>query len=209
MHRSYLDYKHYSGDYRKLAEDITRHKDAEYRQLGERLLKVQDLFDIQRKYIIKQKQAVTNINIGILSQNPQNPQSADEVGELRKIWNVSDEKRFTAMLMGLCAHVLLVGKPGRGKTVLCLLLAALIKASFARIQCTVDTDPSDIRGSAIPLSDGSIQYMTGPIENNIVLADEINRATGKRKARFSKRWPKGNLPAISMRILMAHRRSEP
>ena len=181
-----LDYKRYKGDYDRFADDVAR-QDSD---LGERLRVTQAIFRNCRRYVIKQKSAVTNIIIGLSSQNPQNPFSEDEIAHLRSTWG--DDPLFNAKLMGICAHVLLLGKPGRAKTVLCRVAAASIKASFARIQCTVDLDPSDIRGSAF-LKDGVIGYMSGPIENNFVLADEINRATGKAQGAILEPMAEGRL----------------
>ena len=168
-----LDYKNCKGNYDRFADDVAK----EDPELGERLRVTQAIFRNCRRYVVKQKSAVTNIIIGLHSQNPQNPLSEDEVADLRAA--LGDDPLFNAKMMGICAHVLLLGKPGRAKTVLCRVAAASIKASFARIQCTVDLDPADVRGSAFLKPDGAIGYISGPIENNFILADEVNRATPK------------------------------
>ena len=77
-------------------------------------------------------------------------------------------------------HVLLEDVPGVGKTSLAKALADSVALSFARIQCTPDTMPSDITGVSIFNSkDQSFQVVPGPVVNNIVLVDELNRTSPK------------------------------
>lgn len=74
-------------------------------------------------------------------------------------------------------HVLLEDVPGVGKTLAAKALAQSIEGSFSRLQFTPDLLPSDITGSAIYRSDTrEFEFSAGPIFNNVVLADEINRA---------------------------------
>ena len=83
-------------------------------------------------------------------------------------------------------HVLLEGAPGLGKTHLVRTLARLVGGSFARIQFTPDLMPSDVLGTSLVVAtaDGGkdLQYRKGPIFANLVLADEINRATPKTQS---------------------------
>lgn len=80
-------------------------------------------------------------------------------------------------------HLLIEDVPGVGKTTLAKGLARCIDASFGRIQFTPDTLPSDVTGISIyNMSTGSFKYEKGPILNNIVLADEINRTSPKTQA---------------------------
>lgn len=79
-------------------------------------------------------------------------------------------------------HCLIEDVPGVGKTVLAMSLARSIDASFSRLQLTPDLLPADILGVSIYRRDaatgsGSFDFTRGPIFANIVLADEINRAT--------------------------------
>jgi len=80
-----------------------------------------------------------------------------------------------ALLSG--GHILLEDIPGLGKTTLALALSGGLGLSFGRVQCTSDLLPSDITGiSVFNREENRFRFMKGPIFNNIVLADEINRA---------------------------------
>jgi MoxR-like ATPase len=80
-------------------------------------------------------------------------------------------------------HLLLEDIPGLGKTTLALALAKALGLSFGRIQCTSDLLPSDITGLSIfDRNDSRFRFVPGPIFNNIVLADEINRAMPKTQS---------------------------
>src|SRR6266436_6050355 len=83
-------------------------------------------------------------------------------------------------------HVLLEGVPGLGKTTLLRTLARTLQLKYSRIQFTPDLMPADIVGSMIMESDdrGSkmLRFQHGPIFANLVLADEINRATPKTQS---------------------------
>src|SRR5271154_4488083 len=82
-------------------------------------------------------------------------------------------------------HVLLEGVPGLGKTTLLRTLARVLQLKYSRIQFTPDLMPADIVGSMIiDTEDGSktLRFSAGPIFSNLVLADEINRATPKTQS---------------------------
>jgi len=83
-------------------------------------------------------------------------------------------------------HVLLEGVPGLGKTVLLKTLAETLDMDWSRIQFTPDLMPADIVGTQIlhQSADGSreLRFREGPITANLVLADEVNRATPKTQA---------------------------
>lgn len=80
-------------------------------------------------------------------------------------------------------HVLLEGAPGLGKTLLAKSLAQLMSGSFGRIQGTADLMPSDITGLHIFNSEGNrFEFVPGPIFNDVVLVDEINRAGPKTQS---------------------------
>nr|HPM41463.1 AAA family ATPase [bacterium] len=80
-------------------------------------------------------------------------------------------------------HLLIEDVPGIGKTLLGIALSRSIAASFRRIQFTNDLLPSDILGvSTFNPKEGRFEFREGPIFSNIVLADEINRATPKTQS---------------------------
>ena len=83
-------------------------------------------------------------------------------------------------------HVLLEGVPGLGKTALVRALAEALDLAFSRVQFTPDLMPSDITGTNIIVEDAAggrrFEFQVGPIFANVVLADEINRATPKTQS---------------------------
>src|SRR5437762_906060 len=89
-----------------------------------------------------------------------------------------------SMLAG--GHVLLEGVPGLGKTKLVSTLSDVMRLKFSRIQFTPDLMPADITGTNVVQEDalGSkfLEFQQGPIFSNIVLADEVNRATPKTQS---------------------------
>ncbi|TLS53702.1 MoxR family ATPase [Paenibacillus antri] len=88
---------------------------------------------------------------------------------------------LTALLAG--GHVLVEDVPGTGKTVLIKALAKSVQAQFRRIQCNPDLLPTDITGVSIyhPKTE-AFEFRPGPIMTNILLIDEINRATTKTQS---------------------------
>jgi MoxR-like ATPase len=84
-------------------------------------------------------------------------------------------------------HILLEGVPGLGKTLLVRTLSSALSLEFRRIQFTPDLMPADIIGTNIVMEDKAtgkrhFQFQTGPIFGQIILADEINRATPKTQS---------------------------
>ena len=91
------------------------------------------------------------------------------------------EKIVVCLLLG--GHVLLEDVPGSGKTTLAKALAASINGDFKRIQMTPDLLPADITGVNIfDLKTSEFKFVKGPVFTNILIADEINRATPKTQS---------------------------
>lgn len=90
-------------------------------------------------------------------------------------------KAVIALLTG--SHILLEDVPGSGKTMLAKTLAASVDGTFKRIQMTPDMLPADITGVNIfDLKTSQFRFVKGPVFTNILIADEINRATPKTQA---------------------------
>jgi MoxR-like ATPase len=103
---------------------------------------------------------------------------------------VGQEGAVDQVLLGILAggHVLLEGAPGLGKTLLVRTLAEAMDTKFSRIQFTPDLLPSDVIGTQVLVMDpeqrarGAFVLQKGPIFGQLVLADEINRATPKTQS---------------------------
>lgn len=80
-------------------------------------------------------------------------------------------------------HLLVEDLPGTGKTLLARSLATAIGGRFGRVQCTPDLLPSDITGTSVHRPDhGDWQFRPGPVFANVVLVDEVNRASPRTQA---------------------------
>ncbi len=94
-------------------------------------------------------------------------------------------------------HALLEGVPGLGKTMLVRTMAECMHASFSRIQFTPDLMPADIVGTNViveePGGGKRFEFQRGPIFANIVLADEINRATPKTQSALLEAMSEGSV----------------
>jgi MoxR-like ATPase len=98
---------------------------------------------------------------------------------------VGKEEAIQLVLVALFSggHALLEDVPGVGKTLLAKSLAASISGKFQRVQCTPDLLPTDITGTNIwNPQKGEFQFLPGPVFANVLLADEINRATPRTQS---------------------------
>ena len=103
---------------------------------------------------------------------------------IRRVIVGKDEAIELALIALLCkGHVLIEDVPGVGKTTLVAALARSLSCSFKRIQFTPDVTPSDITGFTMPsLQTGEMEYKSGAVMSQIVLADEINRTSPKTQS---------------------------
>lgn len=106
------------------------------------------------------------------------------IASIRRVF-IGEEATVRLAVTALLArgHLLIEDVPGIGKTLLGIALARSIDASFKRIQFTNDLLPSDILGLSIyDAKTGAFDFKPGPIFNQIILADEINRTTPKTQS---------------------------
>jgi MoxR-like ATPase len=101
----------------------------------------------------------------------------------RTIVGKTDAIRLVMVALLSGGHALLEDVPGVGKTLLAKSLARSIDGKFQRIQCTPDLLPTDVTGTNIwNPSRGEFEFLPGPVFANVLLADEINRATPRTQS---------------------------
>jgi MoxR-like ATPase len=115
----------------------------------------------------------------------------------------------TILCLMIGGHALLEGVPGLGKTLLVRTLAQVLDLQFSRIQFTPDLMPADIVGTSIVVNDDRgnrmFQFQPGPIFGNLILADEINRATPKTQSALLEAMAEGSVSIAKK----THRMPEP
>ncbi len=127
------------------------------------------------------------------------PQSASVLEPLRDVLSatvVIRDETLTLVLVGLLArgHILLEDVPGVGKTLLARALAAAVGGVFRRVQCTPDLLPADITGTNVfNPKVTEFFFRPGPIFANVVLADEINRATPRAQSSLLEAMGEGHV----------------
>jgi MoxR-like ATPase len=113
------------------------------------------------------------------------PEFVDRVLEnMKRVMVAKPEVLELALVAVLCeGHMLIEDVPGIGKTTLAKTLAHSLGCSFGRIQCTPDLLPSDVTGIHVfNQKNSEFEFRPGPVMANIVLVDEINRATPRTQS---------------------------
>ena len=106
---------------------------------------------------------------------------SNEVGQV--IVGKSDVVELLAVALLCEGHVLIEDVPGIGKTMMAKSLARSLACSFSRVQFTPDLLPSDVTGIFLyNQKSGDFEFRSGPIHANVILADEINRATPRTQS---------------------------
>lgn len=114
-------------------------------------------------------------------------EAAGDLAALRAALNgiiVGQEALIADLVTALVAggHVLIEGLPGLGKTNLAKAATAALGVRLGRVQCTPDLLPADITGSEVLTPDNRFEFRPGPVFANLLLVDEINRATPRTQA---------------------------
>lgn len=111
---------------------------------------------------------------------------------------------LASMLVG--GHCLLEGVPGLGKTMLVRTLAETLDLQFSRVQFTPDLMPADILGTNLVVEDEhgrkSFEFQKGPVFTQILLADEINRATPKTQSAMLETMQEGTVTVAGQRFVL-------
>lgn len=91
--------------------------------------------------------------------------------------------RLALCCVGAEGHLLIEDRPGTGKTTLAKAVARALGLGFSRVQCTADLLPADVTGAVVLDRDsGALVFRPGPVFANVVLADELNRASPKAQS---------------------------
>ena len=121
----------------------------------------------------------------------------------RVIRGKSEVVQFCIAALLAKGHILLEDVPGVGKTMLAHALARSLSLEFQRIQFTSDLLPADIVGVTIYNQDlGEFEFISGPIFTNVLLADEINRATPKSQSALLEAMSEGTITIEKRRLAL-------
>lgn len=141
--------------------------------------------------------------LGSPVQIPVNKVTALQENVERVIRGKSEIVQFAIAAMLARGHILLEDVPGVGKTTLAHALATSISLDFQRLQFTSDLLPADIVGVTIYHQEKhEFEFVTGPIFTNVLLADEINRATPKTQSALLEAMSEGTVSVEKQRLTL-------
>ena len=110
----------------------------------------------------------------------------------RAVVGADEPLRLLTVTLLAEGHALLEDVPGVGKTLLARAFARSLGLSFGRVQGTPDLLPTDVTGSSV-LADGAFRFIPGPIFTNVLLVDEINRATPRTQSALLEAMQEGQV----------------
>lgn len=116
--------------------------------------------------------------------------------QVRTVLRGHDDAVFQALVCVCCGgHLLVDDLPGTGKTTFAKALARSLGLDMRRIQCTADLLPADVTGSTVPAGgDGAeMAFRPGPVFTNVLLADELNRASPKTQSALLEAMEEGSV----------------
>lgn len=122
---------------------------------------------------------------------PEPTRLVDEVS--RTVVGKDDLKELLLVALLAGGHVLVEGPPGTAKTLLCKTFAMAIGGQFKRVQCTPDMLPGDVTGFYLYRPDGESRFVQGPVFANVVMIDELNRATPRTQSAFLEAMQEGHV----------------
>jgi MoxR-like ATPase len=121
----------------------------------------------------------------VLEAKGEAAQAARVLSELSEVVIGKHDAKELLLIALLCGgHVLVEGKIGTAKTLLIKTFARLIGGTFKRVQCTADMLPADVTGFYAYDAAGTPRFVPGPIFANVLMADELNRATPRAQSAF-------------------------
>ena len=126
--------------------------------------------------------------------NP-NQQIVDVIHEVKKAVIGKDDVLLKTLLAMICGgHVLLEDIPGVGKTTMALAFSRALGLDYRRVQFTPDVMPSDLTGFSVYNKDtGTMEYQPGAVLCNLLLADELNRATSRTQSALLEAMEEGQV----------------